>query len=163
MCAAHLSRFAALNQEEMLRLGVRLGKGLQLVNILRDLPADLRIGRCYLPAAQPQRLLDPMNFGEVRALYGKWLDTAVGHLDAGWDYTLRIPFQLWRLRLACIWPIWIGLGTIALLRRANPLDAAQRVMVPRWRVNVFLGQSLLCARSDRMLGLIHGRLRAAAR
>ena len=31
-------------------LGVRFGKGLQLVNILRDLPADLRNGRCYLPA-----------------------------------------------------------------------------------------------------------------
>jgi len=26
-----------------------VGKGLQLVNILRDLPADLRNGRCYLP------------------------------------------------------------------------------------------------------------------
>jgi farnesyl-diphosphate farnesyltransferase len=163
MCSAHLPGFAALDQEEMLRLGVRLGKGLQLVNILRDLPADLRIGRCYLPAAQPRRLLDAENFGEVRELYGRWLDAAVGHLDAGWSYTLHLPPQLWRLRLACIWPIWIGLGTIALLRRANPLDPAQRVMVPQWRVNVFLGESVLCARSDRLLGLIYRRLRADSR
>jgi farnesyl-diphosphate farnesyltransferase len=31
------------------QLGIRFGKGLQLVNILRDVPEDLRKGRCYLP------------------------------------------------------------------------------------------------------------------
>ncbi|MDD5627731.1 MAG: squalene/phytoene synthase family protein [Elusimicrobia bacterium] len=159
MCAAHLPAFAALDQEEMLRLGTRLGKGLQLVNILRDMAGDLRIGRCYLPASEPRRLLDPGNFAEVRELYGRWLDAALGHLDAGWAYVLRLPPRLWRVRLACIWPIWIGLGTIALLRRANPLDPSQRVVVPQWRVNVMLGQSWLCARSDRLLGLAYRRLR----
>ena len=162
MCAAHLPRFAALDQEEMLRLGARLGKGLQLVNILRDLAGDLRIGRCYLPAAQPRRLLDPANFDEARELYGRWLDTALGHLDAGWSYVLRLPPQLWRLRLACIWPIWIGLGTIALLRRANPLDPSRRVMVAQNQVYLFLAQSVLCCRSDRLLGLIYRSLRSRA-
>ncbi len=162
MCAAHLSAFAALDQGEMVRLGVRFGKGLQLVNVLRDLAGDLRIGRCYLPAAQPRRLLDPGNFDEVREIYGQWLDTALGHLDAGWRYVLCLPPQLWRLRLACIWPIWIGLGTIALLRRSNPLDPSRRVMVAQNRVYFFLVQSALFSRSDRLLGLTYRRLRAAA-
>ena len=30
-------------------IGVRFGKALQLTNVLRDVPKDLRIGRCYLP------------------------------------------------------------------------------------------------------------------
>ena len=30
-------------------LGVGFGKALQLTNVLRDVPADLRAGRCYLP------------------------------------------------------------------------------------------------------------------
>ena len=162
MCAAHLPAFQALDQEEMLRLGARLGKGLQLVNILRDLAGDLRIGRCYLPVAQPQRFLDPGRYGELRQDYGRWLDAAAAHLDAGWAYVLRLPPALWRVRLACIWPIWIGLGTIALLRRCNPLDLSQRVMVPQWRVNLWLGQSLVCARSDRLLDLAYRRLRARA-
>ena len=34
----------------MLALGRRFGQGLQMVNILRDLPDDLAQGRCYLPA-----------------------------------------------------------------------------------------------------------------
>jgi farnesyl-diphosphate farnesyltransferase len=163
MCAAHLPRFAALDQDEMLRLGIRLGKGLQLVNILRDLAGDLRIGRCYLPAAQPGRLLDPANFGEVKELYGQWLDTALGHLDAGWSYVMRMPPQLWRLRLSCIWPIWIGLGTIALLRHANPLDPSRRVRVSRSQVYFFLAQSVLSSCSDRLLALTYRRLRADAR
>jgi len=162
MCLRHLPRFAAAGQEEMLRLGVRFGKGLQLVNILRDMAADLRIGRCYLAVAQPRSLLDPARYPEVRAAYRRWLDTALGHLDAAWRYTLLIPKDLWRLRLACVWPIWIGLGTIALLRRGNPLDPAQRVMVAQWRVYLFLAQSLLCVRSDRLLDRSYQSLRRRA-
>ena len=33
----------------MVPMGIRYGKGLQLVNILRDIPQDLRNGRCYIP------------------------------------------------------------------------------------------------------------------
>jgi len=162
MCAAHLPLFAALDQEELLRLGPRLGKGLQLVNILRDLAGDLRGGRCYLPVREPRRFLDPGRFGELREVYDRWLGAAAAHLDAGWEYVERLPPGLWRVRLACIWPIWIGLATLARLRRANPLDLSRRVMVPQWRVNLLLGQSLLCVRSGRLLGLTYRRLRAAA-
>ncbi len=162
MCAAHLSAFQGLDQEEMVRLGVRFGKGLQLINVLRDVAADLRLGRCYLPIAEPQQLLDPARFDEIRPLYGKWLDAALAHLDAGWDYALRVPKNLWRVRLACIWPIWIGLGTLALLRRANPLDPAQRVMLPRSRVYLLLARSLILCRSDRLLDRTYRSLRAEA-
>src|SRR6266850_912349 len=86
MCAAHLAALRDWNVDEMCALGVRFGKGLQLVNVLRDIPKDLRIGRCYLPVKEPQALLDPRNFDAVRKLYAQWLDTAVEHLDAGWKY-----------------------------------------------------------------------------
>ena len=42
--------WSALPFAEMLILGKRFGQGLQMVNILRDLPTDLDAGRCYLPA-----------------------------------------------------------------------------------------------------------------
>src|ERR1035437_8362175 len=50
MCRAHLFPRAPLDDAFLLANGVRFGKGLQLVNILRDVAADLRQGRCYLPA-----------------------------------------------------------------------------------------------------------------
>src|SRR5204862_8216496 len=62
MCVAHVPALRGWNVEEMCALGVRFGKGLQFVNVLRDIPKDLRIGRCYLPVSEPQALLDPQNF-----------------------------------------------------------------------------------------------------
>jgi len=163
MCAAHLPALRQWDVTEMSALGVRFGKGLQLVNVLRDLPRDLRIGRCYLPVTEPQALLDPKNFGRIESVYAHWLDTAVEHLDAGWDYTMRIPPKLKRLRLACAWPIWIGLKTITRLRRANPLDPAHRVKVPRGEVYRLMAGSGVRIWSDAALAAKFQRLRQAAK
>ena len=49
ICRTHVFPWANLDDARLLENGVRYGKGLQLINILRDLPRDLRAGRCYLP------------------------------------------------------------------------------------------------------------------
>ena len=68
ICRAHLFPQARLDDAQLLADGIRFGKGLQLVNILRDLPADLHKGRCYLPSEKleqaglmPEVLLSPAN------------------------------------------------------------------------------------------------------
>ncbi len=163
ICVAHLAALKQWDVERMCALGVRFGKGLQLVNILRDMPRDLRIGRCYLPVSGPQALLDPNNFARIEPQYSRWLDTAVDHLDAGWEYTMQIPSSLKRLRLACVWPIWIGLKTIGRLRQANPLDPARRIKVSRGEVYRLMASSGARAWSNAALtGRFH-RLRAAAK
>jgi farnesyl-diphosphate farnesyltransferase len=162
MCGAHFKELGCWSSRVMEELGVRFGKGLQLVNVLRDVPKDLRIGRCYLPVKEPQLLLDPQNFAQIRPLYTGWLDTAVGHLDAGWQYAMQIPPGLWRLRLACVWPIWIGLKTIARLRQANPLDPSHRIKVSRGEVYGLMARSFLVCQSDAVLNKVYRRLRADA-
>ncbi|MGC3961439.1 MAG: squalene/phytoene synthase family protein [Verrucomicrobiota bacterium] len=129
--------------------GVRFGKGLQLVNILRDLPKDLRAGRCYLPADQlaatgfhPADLLLPTNEAKFRPLYQRYLDQAEAHLSAGWDYTVTIPWPHLRVRLACAWPILIGLETLRRLRVEPVLDPARRVKVSRAEVRNILLRSV---------------------
>jgi farnesyl-diphosphate farnesyltransferase len=141
MCRAHLFPGARLDEAAFLADGVRFGKGLQLVNILRDLPADLRKGRCYVPSEallrqhlEPRDLLQSASFSRFTPLYQRLLDAAQAHLKAGWNYTNNIPWGQVRVRLACAWPILIGLETIRLLRRANVLDASQRVKVSRSNV-----------------------------
>jgi farnesyl-diphosphate farnesyltransferase len=156
MCAAYVSGWPASGMEEK---GVRFGKGLQLVNILRDLPKDLRLGRCYLPLAQPERLLDPARFAEVRDVYQHWLAMAADHLTAGWEYVLAIPRREHRLRLACVWPIWIGQQTLARLGAANPLDPAQRIKITRAEVYRLLARSVWCNRSAAALTREFQRLR----
>jgi len=163
MCVAHVGALHAWNTPDMCALGVRFGKGLQLVNVLRDIPKDLRIGRCYLPVDKPRALLDAKSFESVRAIYNQWLDTAVEHLDAGWRYTLAIPRSERRLRLACVWPIWIGLMTIARLRVENPLDPARRVKISRGEVYGVMARSFLTCHSDTSLNQHYVALRSVAK
>ncbi|MXY47351.1 MAG: hypothetical protein F4Y44_10320 [Chloroflexi bacterium] len=49
LAISHTPALAHWDAHEMRSLGVRFGKALQMTNILRDLPRDLRNGRCYIP------------------------------------------------------------------------------------------------------------------
>jgi farnesyl-diphosphate farnesyltransferase len=151
LCRAHLFSQAPLDDAFLLSHGVRFGQGLQLVNILRDLPADLRQGRCYLPADQltahgltPLDLLRPDSEPKFRPVYERFLDKAGGHLAAGWDYTNALPRRCVRVRLACAWPILIGVKTLGRLRAGHVLHSGQRIKINRAEVRAVMIRSILC-------------------
>ena len=150
ICRAHLFPKAPLDEVTLMKNAVRFGKGLQLVNILRDLPKDLREGRCYLPAEKlrevglvPADLLNPENISKLRPLYDKHLTAAQAFLAAGWDYTNALPYGQMRVRLACAWPILIGAKTLSRLRTGNVLDATQRIKISRADVRRVISRSVL--------------------
>lgn len=150
ICLAHQFSTEVTADSSFEELGVRFGKGLQLVNILRDIPADLKKGRCYIPAAKlaaaglsPADLLRPENEPKFRSIYNKYLDLAESHLAAGWKYTNLIPWGQFRVRLACAWPILIGLKTIERLRSGNVLDPEHRIKIDRKEVKRIMFRSVL--------------------
>jgi farnesyl-diphosphate farnesyltransferase len=168
---AHRRRLRHWDLPRMRALGVRLGKGLQLTNVLRDLPRDLRQGRCYLPrrdlariGLEPQDLLDPARAPAARPVLREWLDTALDHYEAGWQYTFAIPRREARMRLACAWPLLIGLRTLDLLAASpNWLDPAVTLKVPRVRVYGLMAHSLGTVWSTRSLARQARRLRERIR
>lgn len=150
ICRAHLFPDAPLDEGELLANGVRFGKGLQLVNILRDLPRDLRQGRCYMPCERLSALhlelpdlLRPEHEARFRSLYDEYLSRAEAHLRQGWVYTNTLPRGLFRVRLACAWPILIGRETVNLLRTNRVLGAAKPVKISRRRVKQLMLLSVL--------------------
>lgn len=150
MCAAHLWPAAEPDSEALTRKGVRFGKGLQLVNILRDLPQDLRKGRCYVPAQSltaaglaPRDLLSAQNEARFRPVGDQLIALAAGHLAAGWEYIGSLPKGQVRLRLGCAWPVLIGVRTLRLLRHENMLDATRRLKVSRPEVRHLMLRSVL--------------------
>jgi farnesyl-diphosphate farnesyltransferase len=150
MCRAHLFPNANLDDKFLLENGVRFGKGLQLVNILRDIPGDLRNGRCYLPSTDlaeasliPSDLLNSENETRFRPIYNRWLAQAESHLHAGWEYTNALPRSAARVRLACAWPILIGLRTLNRLKVEPILDPERRIKVTRPEVRQIVLQSTL--------------------
>jgi len=179
MTYAHLPGTLKIEPALMLERGVRFGKALQMTNVLRDCSRDLRIGRCYLPASmlarfglQPQDLLLPANSQRAQGLLGELVRYTLAHFREALAYTLAIPAGSIRLRLACIWPILIGLETLRLLVD-NPawLDPHKISKVPRGKVYRMIAGSSLMVMSDRLLrrwvdGLlrdIEGRLAALER
>jgi farnesyl-diphosphate farnesyltransferase len=168
IAVAHLPLLRHWDVAEMEARGVRFGKGLQLTNILRDIAQDLRIGRCYLPRAelatlgvQPEELLDPTTLKRVQPLLKDLLDLTLAHYREGWAYTLAVPRREWRLRLACAWPLLIGVSTLSLVSRSQQLlDPKVKVKIARTQVYAILLRSLLAVWSDRRLDRYYGRLKS---
>ena len=157
---AHTPALKAWDLSALSARGVRFGKALQLTNVLRDAPRDLRIGRCYLPAESlqalglaPPDLLRPENSARVRPLLVEWLRVALDHYREAAAYTLAIPPSCRRLRLACLWPVLIGLPTLKLVAQKPVwLDPVRPAMIPTWKVYRLMAWSILTISSDKIIG-----------
>jgi farnesyl-diphosphate farnesyltransferase len=159
MTYAHMPGTLKTAPDAMLARGVRFGKALQMTNVLRDCARDLRIGRCYLPADMlarhelaPRDLLAADASVRARPVLVHLLRTTLSLYQDALDYTLAIPASAIRLRLACLWPIMIGLETLALLARNDAwLDPARISKVRRNDVYRIMGVSLPLVASNRAL------------
>ena len=122
LCQKKMPGFAVLEFSELRNLGIRFGKGLQLVNILRDRHGDAVMGRIYVP---PERFA--VDLAEARA-----------HLGAARRYIEAL--RVYRLRVACTLPLYLGDATLDLVER---YPSRQRVKVPRAGVWIQLLRALL--------------------
>jgi farnesyl-diphosphate farnesyltransferase len=158
VCLNHLPGCSTLGLADLRRLGAEYGKGLQLVNILRDFPEDLRNGRCYLPETElraagtsPTPLIDAPE--KAQPVYGHWRERAATQLDAGYEYisTLRSA----RLRAACFLPWYLGLRTLKLLGKPGTLVRTDKVKVSRTTVRFAFVYALGSAFSQGALAWSH--------
>jgi farnesyl-diphosphate farnesyltransferase len=138
MSLAHLITLPSEKESEFFEKGTRFGKALQMINILRDIPEDLRFGRCYIPEQEltkhglkPEDLFDAQNIDKFRPLYDEYLDLTSEHLDAAIEYIKMLPETQFRLKASCMLPVLIGQRTVTLLREGNILDSSDRIKVTR--------------------------------
>ena len=120
----HLTPFANRPPNEMVERGIAYGKGLQLINVLRDRAADRAAGRNYLPAEE-------LAVEAEETVFVRWLDKAAEQLDAGIDYARSLTN--WRVRFATALPALIGARTLALLRAATAEQRTRKIKVTRAR------------------------------
>ncbi|MGA0379689.1 MAG: phytoene/squalene synthase family protein, partial [Candidatus Poseidoniaceae archaeon] len=138
MSLAHIMKLSKEKEELFFENGIRFGKALQMINILRDIPEDLRFGRCYIPGHRleehgltPNDLLDSNNIEKFRPLYDTYLDLTSEHLDAAVEYIRMIPDRQLRLKAASMLPVLIGQRTVTLLREGNILDSEEKIKITR--------------------------------
>jgi farnesyl-diphosphate farnesyltransferase len=117
VCFLAWPSYARLPESEMLISGRAFGKGLQLINILRDFPRDLQAGRSYLPVPNPDSVAQNPN--SARKEWERWRCRASEQLEEAWHYLSAV--RPWRVRFACAMPILIGIRTLRLLGEATQL------------------------------------------
>ena len=145
----HLTPFASSPPNEMVERGIAYGKGLQLINVLRDRAADRAAGRGYLPAEE--LAVEP-----EETVFVRWLNKAAEQLNAGIDYAASLTN--WRVRFATALPALIGARTLALLRAASADQRTGKIKVTRAEVRQILAGALLSSASPVALRAHYQRL-----
>ena len=118
-----LPDFSSVTQAQLMGWGTNYGKGLQLINILRDLPNDLKAGRCYLPNVNAQ------DTDALMAESTRWRSRARSYLNDGTSYAKSLTGR--RTRMATALPGLIGELTLDLIDAADWETLSQGVKVKR--------------------------------
>jgi farnesyl-diphosphate farnesyltransferase len=121
LIANYASRTLLRPPAEMEKLGISYGKGLQLLNILRDRSEDLKLGRHYI---------SEVSVPEMMMLAESWL-------NQGAQYCSNL--RPGRLRYASNLPLRLAFAT---LNRMHRSQESSKVKIPRWEVYGILIKTL---------------------
>ena len=119
-----------INRKKQVRLKQfqeAFGRGLQLVNIIKDCGKDWKLGRSFIPRdfvtrARLSRADEFFSNGNelTREILTPLVEKASTDLDDAVRYVRILPRRMWRARLFCIYPLVFARASLALL--ANNLD-----------------------------------------
>lgn len=145
----------------MLELGANYGRGLQLVNILRDAGSDLCAGRCYFPQDELRAAnLTPADLRnapvEFLPIYQRWIAEARAGLDAGLEYSIAINPP--RVRVATVLPAMIGVRTLELIEESGLEALRTRIKVPRNEVRSMIASTTITLASQSRLRRARSKL-----
>lgn len=139
LCQLHFQPYFLNNDIDYLSKGINFGKGLQLVNILRDMKHDLALYRCYIPIHSDK----PINH-ENLLLYKKSLEIyrmrALSYLKDGFVYCQNIKSL--RIRWACYLPILMGIETLKLMENFSFLEHSHPLKIKRIQVYKIMLESI---------------------
>lgn len=150
LCAEEVSGVFApeVPLDQMVEWGIRYGKGLQLVNILRDIGKDLRMGRCYFP--EEQLSAHGVTVADVTADSSKlapvmrpWIQVCRDHLACGVRYLDALQHK--RLLYATALPLLLGIRTLALVEGADWPALIRGVKISRSEVSKIMLEAGLAA------------------
>ena len=136
-------------------LSSRFGRGLQLVNILKDHQEDLARGVSWLPRDCPHPDAEPfpgVAGGPARARrIARLAAEARRHLDAALRFALLVPREERGIRRFLLWTL--GFAALTLRRiDANPrFDRGDDVKIPRRQVYAAIAATSLAVRHDNAL------------
>ncbi len=154
-------------REEMMKLAVSFGQGLQMTNILKDIWEDHHRGACWLPRDVFSRhgvditgKVPGQNAPGFEPALLELLGVAHAHLDNALRYTLNIPREETGLRRFCLWALGMAVLTLDKIRQQPDFTTGNEVKISRRSVKATVFLTSLFVKQDRILRLMfdfHGR------
>jgi farnesyl-diphosphate farnesyltransferase len=163
----HLSPHA---RQTMRDTAVSFGLGLQMTNISKDIIVDRGRGWSYVPRSYIESnglTVEEFSTGASEEknlrIMAQLLNKTMGHLQDALQFTLAIPRKDPRIRLFCIWPLWMAVETVAVLHNNRELlRSDDPVKISRKTVRQILRRTPLLCYSDTLLKLSFERIQKRA-
>ncbi len=154
-----LPNLSPASKKIMRETAVSFGLGLQMTNISKDMIVDRSRGWSYIPRSfitEVGLTVEEFSQGgeEDKSLkvLGRILNKTTGHLKDALRFTLAIPSRSARIRLFCIWPLWMAMETVAVLHNNRKLlKSDDPVKITRKTVRRILRRTRLICFSDLLL------------
>ena len=142
---------------ELLPLAREYGLALQTVNIIRGMRKDYERGWVFVPRTYldqvgitPEQLFAPGYEDKAIQVINLLADKAENHLRHGLAYIAAFPIHQHRIRLACMWPLFFAVKTLALSRN-NINVLLNEVKMTRQDVKTIMRQTTLMGWSNKWL------------
>lgn len=157
----HYSADIKQHQQELLKLSVSFGQGLQMTNILKDIWDDAQRGVCWLPqdifteTGFDLKTLTPETDDEnFRKGLEHLISIAHRHLDNALKYTQLLPSNETGIRNFCLWAIGMAVLTLKNIKGNLNFNDSDQVKITRKDVKKTIFICKATARSNMLLSLI---------
>ncbi len=157
----HYSAEIKQHEEELLKLSISFGQGLQMTNILKDIWDDAKRGVCWLP----QDIFTEIGF-DLKTLtpdtddenFRKGLEHLISiaqvHLHNALKYTQLLPANETGIRNFCLWAIGMAVLTLKKIKNNLTFNDSDQVKITRKDVKKTIFVCKATARSNILLSLI---------
>lgn len=158
------SPFIAKQKDKLQPLARQFGLALQTVNIIRGMRKDYERGWVFVTRTfyEPlgltrEGLFARENSAAALQVIARLADKAESHLRHGLQYITNIPPMHYRIRLACTWPLFFAIKTLA-VSRDNIHVILHEAKITRTEVMSIIRNTTLMGWSDGWLRNYYSRL-----
>lgn len=157
----HYSPQINAHHDELLKLSVSFGQGLQMTNILKDIWDDAKRGVCWLPqdiftetGFNLAELTPKTDDDRFRQGLEHLIGIAHGHLQNALTYTQLLPSHETGIRNFCLWALGMAVLTLKKIKQNLSFNESDQVKISRNSVKTTVAVCKLSARSNLLLTLI---------
>ncbi|MCK5828759.1 MAG: squalene/phytoene synthase family protein [Methylococcales bacterium] len=158
----HYSTDIDIHKDELLKLSVSFGQGLQMTNILKDIWDDAKRGVCWLPqdiftetGFDLKNLTTDTNDENFRLGLEHLISIANDHLHNALRYTQLLPSHEIGIRNFCLWALGMAVLTLKNIKNNLDFNDSNQVKITRKDVKKTILVCKISARSNSLLSLLY--------